>query len=119
MVVVAVALFAADPVSVVFSVEPKMHCQNCEKKIKSNLRFEKGVKDIATSLDAQTVTVKFDPAKTSKEKIVKAFGQIGYKAAEVTGQKTSCAKAKSACGGQNGCCDSKKEKKAPCHNQGK
>ncbi|MDE6052102.1 MAG: heavy-metal-associated domain-containing protein, partial [Paramuribaculum sp.] len=32
----------------VFTVNPHMTCQNCENKIKSNLRFEKGVNSIAT-----------------------------------------------------------------------
>lgn len=106
-------IFAADPVAVVFSVEPKMSCQNCEKKIKTNIRFEKGVKDIATSLEAQTVTVKFDPAKTSKEKIAKAFDKIGYKATEVKGSKPVKADCSATCG-QGGCCEKNKDKKSPC-----
>ena len=37
---------AASPIEAIFSVQPRMHCQNCENKIKSNLRFEKGVKAV-------------------------------------------------------------------------
>ncbi|MDE5940692.1 MAG: heavy-metal-associated domain-containing protein [Muribaculaceae bacterium] len=66
----------------VFTVSPKMSCQNCEKKIKSNIRFEKGVKSIATSLENQTVTIDYNPSKTSPDKIAAAFKKIGYKATE-------------------------------------
>lgn len=64
----------------VFTVSPKMSCANCENKIKSNLRFEKGVSSIVTDIEKQTVTVRFNPAKTDSAKIVKAFSKIGYKA---------------------------------------
>ena len=64
----------------IFNVMPKMSCQNCENKIKSNLRFEKGIKSIETSLDSQTVTVVFNPKKTNVENIQKGFKKIGYAA---------------------------------------
>ena len=62
---------------------PKMSCQNCENKIKSNLRFEKGIKSIETSLDSQTVTVVFNPKKTNVENIQKGFKKIGYAATAI------------------------------------
>lgn len=68
--------------SVVFTVAPSMHCQNCENKIKTNLRFEKGVSEIATNLKDNTVTIVYDTAKTNPEKLVDAFKKIGYKATE-------------------------------------
>lgn len=79
----------------VFTVSPQMSCQNCENKIKSNIRFEKGVTDIATDLKGQTVTVTYDPAKTNPEKIVSAFKKIGYTA---TKADPSATKAGSGCG---------------------
>ena len=42
---------------VVFSTEPEIECQNCVKKIKDNLRFEKGVKAINPDLDTKLVTI--------------------------------------------------------------
>ncbi|MDE5686201.1 MAG: heavy-metal-associated domain-containing protein, partial [Paramuribaculum sp.] len=97
---------AADKATVSFSVNPTMTCQNCENKIKSNLRFEKGVKDIATSLADQLVTVSYDPARTSPEKLAEALKKIGYTA--TVSNKT----AKAACGKQSGCC--KKEAGEGC-----
>lgn len=64
----------------VFTVSPKMSCQNCENKIKSNLRFEKGIKSIDTSLTEQTVKVVYNPKKTNVESIQKGFAKIGYTA---------------------------------------
>lgn len=75
----AAAKSSADSTAV-FTVQPKMSCANCEKKIKSNLRFEKGIKSIATSVSEQTVTIVFDPSKTNTEAIAKGFAKIGYKA---------------------------------------
>lgn len=78
----------------VFTVNPPMSCQNCENKIKSNLRFEKGVKEIVTSLPAQTVTVTYNSSKTDVEKIQKGFSKIGYTASIADGNKaaTTCTK---------------------------
>ena len=35
---------AKDIKTVVLTTTPQMHCANCEKKIKENIRFEKGIK---------------------------------------------------------------------------
>ncbi|MDE5665073.1 MAG: cation transporter [Duncaniella sp.] len=77
--VIAGAKAPADT-TVIFNVMPKMSCQNCENKIKSNLRFEKGIKSIETSIDNQTVKVAFNPKKTNVENIQKGFKKIGYAA---------------------------------------
>ena len=37
---------------VVFKVS-QMHCENCEKKVKNNMRFEKGVKELSTEPEGQ------------------------------------------------------------------
>lgn len=71
---------AAKPVRSIFTVEPPMVCNNCENRIKSNLRFEKGVKDIQTDLKGQTVTILYDSAKTDTTRIKAAFSKIGYNA---------------------------------------
>ncbi len=51
--------------TVVFTTTPQMHCVACENKIKNNLRFEKGIKNIETSVPNQTVTVKYNADKTT------------------------------------------------------
>lgn len=49
--------------TLVVTTQPQMHCQNCEKKIKSNIRFVKGTKKIETSVDEQKVTIIYNPKK--------------------------------------------------------
>lgn len=56
--------------TVVFTTTPQMHCAVCENKIKNNLRFEKGIKNIETSVPNQTVTVKYNADKTTDRKSV-------------------------------------------------
>ncbi len=98
-IAIAVALFAAMPIAenvasasnagyagapkkevktVVFKVG--LHCQNCVKKVKENISFEKGVKGLEVSLDSKTVTITYDPAKTDVQTLQKAIEKLGYKA---------------------------------------
>ena len=81
------AIYAKDAQTLVLTTTPKMSCQNCEKKIKSNIRFVKGTKTIETDLKQQHVTITFDPEKAKVEDYVKAFEKIGYKVQVVEAQK--------------------------------
>ena len=60
-----------------------MHCASCEKKIKGNLRFEKGVKQIECDIPQQRVTITYDAEKTTPQAIIQSFDKFGYKATEV------------------------------------
>ena len=79
---VAAVCNAKDIKTVVLKTNPEMHCSGCEKKIKDNIRFEKGVKDIRTNLDDKTVTIEYDADKTDVEAIIKGFKKINYEACE-------------------------------------
>ena len=83
----SVALLAKDIKTVVLTTQPEMHCQNCEKKIKNNIRFEKGIKTIKTNLEKKTVTIKYDADKTNVQNIIAGFEKINYKATEVKEEK--------------------------------
>lgn len=87
MMLMAATTQAKDIKTVVVTTQPQMHCQNCENKIKGNLRFEKGVKKIETSIDEQRVTVTYDAEKTTADAIIKSFDRFGYKATEVKTKK--------------------------------
>ena len=65
---------------VVFKTEPEIECENCVKRIKGNLRFEKGVKAINPDLNTKLVTIQYDSEKTNPENLIKAFAKIDYKA---------------------------------------
>ena len=79
MLVVAGNTFAKTAVdTLVVTTQPQMHCQGCENKIKSNIRFVKGTKKIATSVDDQKVTIVYDGRKAKYNDYVEAFKKIGY-----------------------------------------
>ncbi|MBD5306991.1 MAG: heavy-metal-associated domain-containing protein [Bacteroides sp.] len=65
---------------VAFAVEPKLVCQNCENRVKSEMRFEKGIKKIDASAADQRVTITFDRRKSDVAKLKEAFAKIGYQA---------------------------------------
>ena len=64
--------------TLVVTTQPQMHCINCEKKIKSNIRFVKGTKNIETSVDDQKVTIVYDSKKATFADYVEAFNKICY-----------------------------------------
>lgn len=79
--------FAKDLKVLVVKTSPEMHCNNCENKIKNNIRFTSGVKKIDTSLEQKTVTITYDADKTDSKTIVNAFKKIGYDATVVSDVK--------------------------------
>ena len=83
MMFTAACSMAKDIKTAVFTTSPQMHCESCENKIKGNLRFEKGVKNIETNIEKQQVVVTYDADKTSVEKLQRGFEKIGYDAKEV------------------------------------
>ena len=110
---IAAVCSAKDIKTVVVNTAPEMHCSSCENKIKSNLKFEKGIKDIQTNLTDKTVTIQYDADKTNVEDIIAGFKKINY-VATVVGSNSATEVAsqtekKGGCGGSGGCkCGSKK-----------
>ena len=85
---IAAVCSAKDIKTVVVNTAPEMHCSSCENKIKSNLKFEKGIKDIQTNLTDKTVTIQYDADKTNVESIIAGFKKINY-VATVAGSNSS------------------------------
>lgn len=83
----ATVCFGKDIKTVVLKTQPEMHCANCEKKIKENIRFEKGIKSITTNLKDKTVTIEYDAENTNVQDIIKGFKKIKYEASEVKKDK--------------------------------
>ena len=50
LLMVAMIASAKDLKTVIFTTTPQMHCANCEARVKNNLRFVKGVKEIKLML---------------------------------------------------------------------
>ena len=63
-----------------------LHCKNCVAKVVDNLSRVKGVKDLDVCLDHQTVAIKYDQTKTSKDILKNELRKLGY--ADVT-EKTA------------------------------
>ncbi|MCQ2145650.1 MAG: heavy-metal-associated domain-containing protein [Bacteroidales bacterium] len=57
-----------------------IHCENCAKKVKENISFEKGVKGLEVSVDDKMVKVTYDPSKITVEKLKAALKKLGYDA---------------------------------------
>ena len=83
MMLTAMVTSAKDIKTIVVTTNPEMHCESCEKKIKGNLRFEKGVKNIITDLKTKTVTIEYDADKTNVQNSIKGFKKIKYEATEL------------------------------------
>ncbi|CDA84984.1 MULTISPECIES: heavy-metal-associated domain-containing protein [Bacteroides] len=73
------AVMAKDIRVVVFKVT-QMHCENCEKKVKDNMRFEKGLKDVSTVVKDRTVTITYDAEKTNVKNLQAGFKKFNYEA---------------------------------------
>ena len=84
LLMVAMIASAKELKTVIFTTTPQMHCTNCGDKVKGNLRFEKGVKEIKTSTEEQKVYITYDAKKTDEAKLQKAFEKFGYKAVKTT-----------------------------------
>jgi copper chaperone CopZ len=57
-----------------------MHCGSCAVGIQMLTSQMEGVKSAEVSYDGKKGVFEFDPAKTSREKIVKTIEELGYKA---------------------------------------
>ena len=53
-------------------------CENCAKKIRENVSFEKGVKGLEISVEDKTVALKYDAAKTSEPVLKASIEELGY-----------------------------------------
>ena len=57
--------------------EVHLHCENCVKKVRENISFEKGVKDLHICMEDQIIAVKYDASKTNEETLKKAIVKLG------------------------------------------
>ncbi len=55
-----------------------MTCENCQKRIKDNISFEKGVTALDVNLPQKTVTIEYRKDKTTPDKLKAAIRRLGY-----------------------------------------
>ena len=111
MMLTASVALAKDIKTLVVTTQPQMHCASCENKIKGNLRFVKGVKNIECDIEHQRITITYDADKTSAEVIIRSFEKFGYSAVEVKpdGEQnaTTCDENIQETQGRGDCCSRK------------
>ncbi len=59
-------------------IKVTFHCANGKALIEKELVKEDGVKTVLADLETKVVTIKYDPTKQNKEKLVAAIEKIGY-----------------------------------------
>ena len=64
--------------SVTFLVS--MSCGSCQKRIESNIPYEKGVTDLKVDLPKKLVTIEYRSDKTSPDKLKEAIKAMGFTA---------------------------------------
>ncbi len=74
-------------------IKVAFHCANGKATLEKELIKENGVSSAVADLGTKVVTIKYDPKKQNKDKLVAAIEKIGY-ATEFTKDGT---KIKSAC----------------------
>ena len=57
LVMTAMIATAKNLKTVIYTTTPQMHCANCEAKVKNNLRFAKGVKEIKTDVNLSLIHI--------------------------------------------------------------
>lgn len=78
-------------------IKSSVVCGMCEDRVKKELAFEKGVKDVQVDLENKVITVEYKTAKTDKETIKKAITKIGYDADEMTADAEAYEKLPACC----------------------
>lgn len=115
LLIVVMSLFAItasakkETTSVTFIVP--LDCENCVKKVESNIAFEKGVKGLECNIAEQTVKVTYLDDKTNVEDLKKGFAKIGYADVKVKASCCSSEKKTECCDkAEKACCEDKEKK---------
>lgn len=69
-----------------------LHCESCKKKVEAALPYVKGVKDMKVDLEGQSIWIKYDNSKTTKETLAQELKKMGYEGKEVVAEAAPAAK---------------------------
>lgn len=75
-----VLLFAVLAALIQVTYVTSLDCEHCATKIRENVSFEKGVRDLSVNVADKTVTIVYNPAKTDTLKLGNAIRDLGYSA---------------------------------------
>lgn len=68
-------------------IQTSAQCDMCKQSLEKTLAYTKGVKKSNLDLVSKSISVTFNPAKTSAEKIREAISNAGYDADSVPADK--------------------------------
>ena len=80
------------------SFKSNLNCNACVNKVKENIAYEKGVKDLDVNLEKNTITIKYKANKTSEETLASAIKELGYDAKKECIVKSDCIPKAGCCG---------------------
>lgn len=75
-----VLLFAVLAALIQVTFVTSLDCEHCATKIRENVSFEKGVRDLTVDVPEKTVTIVYNPAKTDTLKLGNSIRSLGYSA---------------------------------------
>jgi periplasmic mercuric ion binding protein len=80
LIVFSSAAFAQQKKTDTVQIKTSAVCGMCKDRIESTLAFEKGVKSSTLDVETKVVTIIYNPAKTSPEKLRITLSKLGYDA---------------------------------------
>ena len=72
-------------------------CSSCSGKIEKDLGFDKGIKLVRLDEKAMTITITYNPKKTSPEEIRQTISKYGYDADDVKADPAAYSKLDECC----------------------
>lgn len=84
-------------------------CDMCKETIETALAYEKGVKSSNLDVKKKTITVKYNPEKTTPEQIRKVISETGYDADDVKANPEAFNKLEECCKDASKCEEEKKK----------
>ncbi|ODS76265.1 MAG: heavy metal transporter [Cytophagaceae bacterium SCN 52-12] len=61
-------------------IQTSAKCKMCKSRLERNLGLSKGVEEASLNLDNKVMTVRYNPRRTSEEKICETIAKTGYHA---------------------------------------
>ena len=97
MVVFCSSCFSQQKKSDTLQIKTSAVCGQCKDRIEGVLAFEKGVKSSSLDIETKVLTVIYNPAKTTPEKLRITVSKIGYDADNVPANEAAYVKLPACC----------------------
>ena len=78
-------------------IKSSVVCGMCKDRVEGAMAFEKGVKSSGVDLDIKTITIIYNPSKTSVDKLRNTISKLGYDADSIPSDPGAYAKLPACC----------------------